>query len=54
LKELVLLKALDQRHETGSESGADTAEHESRKNRRREIEEQIRALGGPLASGTSG
>jgi hypothetical protein len=48
LKELVLLKALDQRHETGSESGADTAEHESRKNRRREIEEQIRALGGPL------
>ena len=48
LKELVLLKELDQRHETGSESGADTAEHESRENRRREIAEQIRALGGPL------
>jgi hypothetical protein len=48
LKELAMLKALDERHETGSESGADTAELESRKNRRREIGEQIRTLGGLL------
>jgi hypothetical protein len=48
LKELALLKALDQRHEIGSESGADAAELESRKSRRREIGEQIRALGGML------
>jgi len=49
LKELAMLKALDERHETESESGADTAaELDSRKNRRREIGEQIRALGGLL------
>jgi hypothetical protein len=46
LKELALLKELDEKHETGS--GVDTAELESRKNRRREITEQIKVLGGPI------
>jgi hypothetical protein len=48
LKELVLLKELDEKHETGTGSGVDTAELESRKDRRREITEQIKALAGPV------
>ena len=48
LKELSLLKELDEEHETGSASGIDSAELESRKKRRHEICEQIKALGGPI------
>lgn len=48
LKELALLKELDEKHETASRSGVDTAELESRKKRRHEICEQIKALGGPV------
>jgi hypothetical protein len=48
LKELALLKEMDEKHETGLGSGIDTAELESRKNRRQEICEQIKALGGPI------
>ncbi len=48
LRELALLKQLDEKHETGVGSDVDTAELESRKNRRREICEQIKALGGPI------
>jgi hypothetical protein len=47
LKELALLKELDGKHETGSP--VDTIEIESRKSRRQEICEQIKALGGPIA-----
>jgi hypothetical protein len=46
LQELATLKGLDENHETGSGSGVDGAELESRKERRREIGEQIKALGG--------
>jgi hypothetical protein len=46
LQELATLKGLDENHETGSGSGVDRAELESRKERRREIGEQIKALGG--------
>jgi hypothetical protein len=49
LKELALLKQLDEKHETGTGSDANAAELESRKIRRREISEQIKALGGPVA-----
>ncbi len=48
LKELAMLKELDEKHETGSGSGIDIADLESRKKRRHEICEQIKALGGPL------
>ena len=48
LKELALLKELDQKHETAAGSGVDAAELESRKKRRDEICEQIKALGGPV------
>ena len=48
LKELAVLKELDEKHETGAGSNVDNAELESRQNRRREITEQIKALGGPL------
>ena len=48
LKELALLKELDQKHETGAGTDADTAELESRKDRRREITEQLKVLGGPV------
>jgi len=48
LKELAVLKELDTKHETGAESNVENAELESRQNRRREITEQIKALGGPL------
>jgi hypothetical protein len=48
LKELALLKEMDEKHETRLGSDVDTAELESRKNRRQEICEQIKALGGPI------
>jgi hypothetical protein len=48
LKELAMLKELDEKRETGSGSDVDTADLESRKKRRHEICEQIKALGGPL------
>lgn len=48
LKELAMLKELDEKHETRSGSDVDTADLESRKKRRHEICEQIKALGGPL------
>ena len=46
LKELVLLKQLDQEHEAGTGANVDPAELESRKIRRQEICDQIKALGG--------
>jgi hypothetical protein len=46
LKELALLKELDEKHEAGTGLGVDAAELESRKHRRQEITEQIKALGG--------
>ncbi|MGA8617887.1 MAG: hypothetical protein WB660_05125 [Candidatus Sulfotelmatobacter sp.] len=49
LKELVLLKELDQKYEGGAASDTEIAECEVRKNRRREITEQIKALAEPLA-----
>jgi hypothetical protein len=49
LKELALLKQADEKHENGSGSEADAAELESRKKRRQEISDQIKALGGPVA-----
>jgi hypothetical protein len=48
LKELAMLKELDEKHESGTGSDVDNTELESRQNRRREITEQIKALGGPL------
>jgi len=48
LKELALLKELEQKHETGLGSEVDSAELESRKKRRHEICEQIKLLGGPI------
>lgn len=44
LKELALLKKLEEK-ESGEGSDVDAAEIESRENRRREITEQIKALG---------
>ena len=44
LKELALLKELDERSEA-SKSEGETAEFEARQNRRQEITEQIKALG---------
>jgi hypothetical protein len=49
LKELAMLKAMDEKHETAAGSDVDSAELESRKRRRHEICEQIKALGGPAA-----
>ncbi len=49
LKELALLKQLDEKHEAGARSDVDAAELESRRKRRQEITEQIKALGGPVA-----
>jgi hypothetical protein len=46
LKELALLKDLDEKHKVGTGLDVDTAELESRKHRRLEIAEQIKALGG--------
>jgi hypothetical protein len=48
LKELARLKELDGKHESGTGSDVDPAELESRRNRRREILEQIKGLGRPL------
>ncbi len=48
LKELAMLKELDEQHETRTGSDVENAELESRQNRRRQITEQIKALGGPL------
>ena len=48
LKELAMLKELDEKPEKGLGSDVDTADLESRKKRRHEICEQIKALGGPL------
>ena len=48
LKELALLKELDEKHEAGSGSDLEIAELESRKKRRHEISEQIKSLGGPI------
>ncbi|HEY3617658.1 MAG TPA: hypothetical protein VGK96_12680 [Candidatus Sulfotelmatobacter sp.] len=47
LKELTRLKELDEKHDAGTGSDVDSAELESRRNRRREILEQIKALGSP-------
>jgi hypothetical protein len=45
LKELSWIKELDEKYEGGdSSSKLDTAEFESRQNRRREIADQIKAL----------
>jgi hypothetical protein len=47
LQELALLKQSDDPHRSGV-SDANHAEHELREKRRREICEQIKALGGPI------
>lgn len=49
LKELALLKQLDENQTSGEGSDLEIAERESREKRRREISEQIKSLGGPLA-----
>lgn len=48
LKELAMLKEMDERHETAGGSDVDVAELESRKKRRHEICKQIKALGGAV------
>lgn len=45
LKELALLKKLDEKKESGEAPEVDIVELQSRENRRREITEQIKALG---------
>ena len=45
LKELALLKQMDQKEEGGELADVNISELESRENRRREISEQIKALG---------
>jgi hypothetical protein len=45
LKELGLIKQLDEHYETSPKSEADMGEFANRQNRRREIAEQIKALG---------
>lgn len=49
LKELALLKRMDEDQTSGEGSDLEIAERESREKRRREIAEQIKSLGGPLA-----
>jgi hypothetical protein len=44
LKELTLIKVLDQQYEKGPRSGVEVVEFESRENRRREISGQMKAL----------
>jgi hypothetical protein len=44
LKELTLIKELDQQYEKGPRSGVGGVEFESRENRRREISDQMKAL----------
>jgi hypothetical protein len=48
LKELALLKEMDEKHESGMGSDIHAADLESRNKRRHEICEQIKALGGQL------
>jgi hypothetical protein len=45
LKELALLKQLDETYETGSKAESDTVEFERRQKRRCEIGDQIKTLG---------
>ncbi len=45
LKELALLKELDEKSETKSKSEKEIREFEARQSRRQEIADQIRALG---------
>jgi hypothetical protein len=49
LKELALLKRMDEDETSGEGSDLEIAERESREKRRHEITEQIKSLGGPLA-----
>jgi hypothetical protein len=44
LKELTLIKELDQQYENVPRSGVEVVEFESRQNRRREISHQMKAL----------
>ena len=44
LKELALIKELDQQYEKGPRSKVAVVEFESRENRRREISDQMKAL----------
>jgi hypothetical protein len=48
LKELALLKEMDEKHESGMGSKVHAADLELRKKRRHEICEQIKALGGQI------
>lgn len=47
LKELALLKELDEQHGGKTKSESEIAEFEDRQNRRREISDQIKALAEP-------
>jgi hypothetical protein len=49
LQELALMKEMDAKYEGGAKGAAETAEFENRKHRRREICEQIVALGGTVS-----
>ena len=49
LKELALLKRMDEDQTSGDGADLEIAERESREKRRQEITEQIKSLGGPLA-----
>jgi hypothetical protein len=49
LQELALMKEMDAKYEGGPKGEAETAEFESRKQRRQEICEQIVALGGTVS-----
>ncbi len=46
LRELALLKESDAKYESSSASELDISEFERRQNRRREITDQIKAMGG--------
>jgi hypothetical protein len=45
LQELAVIKELDKKYESGTTSEGDVAEFESRQRRRREISDQMKALG---------
>jgi hypothetical protein len=47
LKELALLKELDQKYGAGSRTDPETTEFEGRQSRRREISDQIKELAEP-------
>ena len=49
LHELARMKEMDAEFESGTKSEAETAEHENRKNRRREICDKIVGLGGTVS-----